>query len=473
MTYRKLSFCLFSFVSLEWPVLAGAQTTASSSPASLLQEAAPEKEAYEQAQEPDLPALEAGNLFPPGKGKSLSYWDGLVGHASIEAGATGNPWTRSGRNFGQYFADQANTGTLNQILVSLSHPVTPIGKGYGIGFVMEMLYGSDARVDPTLGMGDGVLKGRYQWVPTQAHVDFHVPWAFRHGIDIQVGQIYGLMGVEGIPALARPFYSYNYGSDYIVPFETVGIVATMHVSRNTDFILGIDSGNASTFGNATLNKQPKGYIGVAFNNLMDKKMNIRAIAHLGPAGNSGNPYTDANGWTSAGIGPDANKLMQYNADISLTYRFTEKLSVTGEALFDRDESIKDTAYGFTSYVAWDMLKNLTLNFRGEVFRDNTGGVITQFIGNTSYRRYLRNRPYVYYSAPPTTYGELTVGVSWRPPLINDHLGSGKFTLRPEIRLDKSLNGTRPFNQSATVLNPVVTNGTNNMFWFGCDAVLSF
>ncbi|WP_062339661.1 outer membrane beta-barrel protein [Zymomonas mobilis] len=477
MRYYTLSFCfgccLIGMVGVQSPALAEVQTgDTPTPPAELLQKAAPDKADYEQSQDPDLPALEAGNLFHS-KGGKLSYWDGLVGHAMIEGGANGNPVTHSGRNFGQYFTDKSNTGTLNQITASISHPVTPIGKGYGIGFVVEMLYGSDARVDPTLGMGDGTLKGGYQWAPTQAHIDVHTPWLFKHGIDFQIGQMYGLMGVEGIPALARPFYSYNYSSDYIVPFETVGIVATMHVSRDIDFLLGIDSGNASTFGNATVNKQPKGYAGLVFKNLMDNKMTIRAISHLGPAGNSGTAVTSADGWTSAGIGSAANKLMQYNVEVSMSYRFTDKVTFTEDIIVDRDESIRDTAYGFTSYVAWDLRKNLTLNFRGEIFRDNTGGVITQFIGSDSYRSYLRNRLYAYYSAPATTYGELTAGVSWKPPVINDHLGKGTFTLRPELRLDRSLNGTHPFNRSASVMNPVVTNGTRNMFWVSCDAILSF
>lgn len=35
----------------------------------------------------------------------------------------------------------------------------------------------------------------------------------------------------------------------------------------------------------------------------------------------------------------------------------------------------------------------------------------------------RPRPYFYYGAPPTTYGALTIGVAYRPPFINRHLGA--------------------------------------------------
>ncbi|OAG75943.1 hypothetical protein Amal_03047 [Acetobacter malorum] len=47
----------------------------------------------------DMPKLHVGNLFHPKPGHKLTYWDGLEGHLSVEAGISGNPWTRSGRNF--------------------------------------------------------------------------------------------------------------------------------------------------------------------------------------------------------------------------------------------------------------------------------------------------------------------------------------------------------------------------------------
>lgn len=421
----------------------------------------------------DAPKPHVGNLFHPKNGVATSYWDGLEGHLSVEAGITGNPWTRSGRNFGQYYNDRANTITMNQIMGSLSHPVTDVGGGYGIGFVLEAMYGSDARYDPTIGMGERAISGLYQWAPTQVHLDAHLPWIFRHGIDMQIGQMYGLMGAEGTPALARPFYTFNYASDYIVPFQTVGIVATLHLTKHMDWILGIDAGNSTTFGASGNNNKAKGYFGFAFNHLLDGKLDIHAVGRFGPEGNNGRPVTSPDGWSSSGIGSAANHLMQYNGDIMATYHLNSKLSVTVDGTYLHDDATRDDVYGVTSYLAWDIKPWLTLNMRGEVFRDNTGGTVSEYASTTSYTRSLSNRPYSYYAAPPTTYGELTVGASYRPEFVNKHLGLGKFTIRPEVRLDKSLNGTRPFNQAGTQQNPIVTNGTNNMLWFNCDAVWAF
>ncbi|GAN67949.1 outer membrane beta-barrel protein [Acetobacter orleanensis] len=421
----------------------------------------------------DMPKLQAGNLFHPEGGHKLSYWDGLQGHFSIEAGIAGNPWTRSGRNFAQYYADRANTVTLNQIMGSLSHPVTSVGGGYGIGFVLEAMYGSDARFDPTIGMASDSLHSLYQWAPTQAHLDVHMPWLFRHGIDVQIGQMYGLMGVEGTPAQARPFYTFNYASDYIVPFETVGIVATMHLAKHADWIVGIDTGNSVTFGKYGNNNKPKGYFGFTFNHLLDGKLDMHAIGRFGPQGNNGRTLISPDGLASAGVGPEANRKMQYNGNIMAAYHVNKAVTVTVDAVYLHDDLTRDDAYGITTYLAWAIHPWLTLNARGEIYRDNTGGITAQYASLTSYTRSLSNKPYPYYVAPPTTYGELTVGAAYQPQFINRRLGLGALTIRPEIRLDKSLNGTHPFNQAGTVSNPVVNNGTNNMLWFSCDATWAF
>ncbi|WP_408736916.1 outer membrane beta-barrel protein [Acetobacter conturbans] len=414
-----------------------------------------------------------GNIFHPKAGKALSYWDGLVGHLTAEVGIAGNPWTRSARNFGQFYVDRANTVTMNQIMGSLSHPVTNIGDGYGFGFNFEVMYGSDARFDPTIGMGDGSLHGLYQWVPTQAHVDFHMPWLLKRGIDIQLGQMYGLLGSEGTPALARPFYTFNYASDYIVPFQVIGIYTTLHLNKYVDWVLGIDAGNSTSFGQAGNNSRPKGTFGFAFNNLLDGKLSFHLLGHFGPQGNNGVSRTSPYGWVSAGVGKLANKEMQYNGDILVSYKLNKKMTVTVDGTYLHDDLLRDDAYGVTTYFAYDLNPNLTFNARGEIFRDNTGGIITEYSSFNSFTQAVSNEPYPYYNAMPTTYGALTVGVTYRPDFINKHVSFGQFTIRPEVRLDKSLNGTRPFNQAGTVQNPVVNNGTNNMLWFNCDVIWAF
>lgn len=206
---------------------------------------------------------------------------------------------------------------------------------------------------------------------------------------------------------------------------------------------------------------------------MDGKLDVHAIGHFGPQGNNGRTIVSPTGWVSAGIGKQANSLMQYNADVMATYHINDKMTVSVDGTYLHDDSLRDDAYGVTTYFSYDIHPWLTFNARGEVFRDNTGGVITEYSSFNSLTQALSNQPFPYYNALPTTYGELTVGVAYRPEFVNKRLALGGFTIRPEIRLDKSLNGTHPFNQAGTVQNPTVNNGTNNMLWFSCDATWSF
>lgn len=422
---------------------------------------------------PALPATHQGNLLHPSGGSAPGYWSGLEGHISAEAGIAGNPWTRSARNLGQFYTDRANTVTLNQIIGSISHPVTSIGAGYGLGFVAEIMYGSDARFDPTLGMADKALSGLYQVAPTQAHIDLHTPWIVPRGIDFKFGQIYGLMGAEGTPATSRPFYTFDYASNLLVPFQTVGIVSTTHLASHLDWILGIDAGNSTTFGGAGNNSRPKGYIGFSFDHLLRGKLDGHVIGHFGPQGNNGPTTVSPAGWTSAGIGKAADHKMFYNGDILLTYHIRETVSATLDATYLHDEITRDDTYGVTGYLAWKISSSLDLNLRGEVFRDNTGTMVTAYVSTTSYGNMLRNAPYPHYGTLPTTYGALTAGVTYTPQIVNRHLGHGRFMLRPEIRLDRSLNGTSPFNRAATVEDPVVRDGTSDMLLFSCDAIWTF
>ena len=420
----------------------------------------------------------AGNIFHHKPGAPYSYWDSLEGHLTFESGIAGNPWTTSGRNFGQYYDDRANTVTINQIMGSLFHPVEDVGHGYGIGFTLETLYGSDARFDPTAGIASDAIHSVYQWIPTQAHLDVKFPWMFKRGIDTQIGLMYGQLDSEGTPALARPFYTVNYATDYISPFETVGVSSTLHITRTMDILLDIDAGDSVTFGRYGNNKRPKGYFGLLWNDLLDGRLDFHIIGRFGPEGNNGPTYRSGP-WTSAGVGPIANDKMQYNGDFLLRYRINNKTRVALNGTFLLDDLTNEDAFGFTSYLAYDINPLLTFNARAEVFRDNNGGAIVEYVGPTSYTRYLINRPYPYYAAPPTTYGELTAGVTYKPEFINKRIkGYGKFFLRPEIRIDKSLNGTRPFNKAAipTAANnydPIVRDGTNNMLWFSCDAVWAY
>jgi hypothetical protein len=73
-----------------------------------------------------------------------------------------------------------------------------------------------------------------------------------------------------------------------------------------------------------------------------------------------------------------------------------------------------------------------------------------------------------YAAPggSTTYGALTLGVTYKPtlpPWISGVL------IRPEIRWDHAFTNNDPFNNNP----PADNKGTDNSFTFGTDAVITF
>ncbi len=116
---------------------------------------------------------------------------------------------------------------------------------------------------------------------------------------------------------------------------------------------------------------------------------------------------------------------------------------------------------FLSYV---VSPSVTFNYRGEIYRDNNNAMVATFMGNNSYMNAISGHGASnLYPGPGghgTTYGELTLGFNYHPDLGK---GVRVFALRPEIRFDRSLNNTHPFN-----------GGRNNgMFTFGGDAMIGF
>ena len=60
----------------------------------------------------------------------------------------------------------------------------------------------------------------------------------------------------------------------------------------------------------------------------------------------------------------------------------------------------------------------------------------------------------------TTYGAVTLGVNIKPPMPKPAAG---LVIRPELRFDRALNGTRSFNDSRD----------RNQFTVGIDVLITF
>ena len=400
-------------------------------------------------------------------GSDLSHWLSdvtLIGQ--IEGGIMANPARPNpGYNFGDFLADHANQVQLNQAEFTLSKAIDPSKNTYQIGFTLEGLYGSDARYYHLVGVSDQEWKARYQLIPAQAHVDVHLPWLTSGGLDMQAGILQAPMGVEGLDPASRAFYTLAYTSEYSVPFQHVGAMFNWHVTPILDVTFGIDTGNQTTFGSSDNNDKPAGYFGFNLNNLLGGKLRIVELSRVGPEDVWRGSFTISR--------YEANHAQRFWNDINATYQVNDKLSLTAEFNYLHDEGVRGIgargqfagtdAESFVSFLSYKINKDFTFNYRGEIYRDNNNSLVASFRGNNSYMNAIAGRPADLVpgaSGHGTTYGDLSLNVAYRPDL-GHHVRV--FQLRPEIRFDRALNSTSPFN-----------GGRNNgMFTFGGDAVIGF
>lgn len=105
-----------------------------------------------------------------------------------------------------------------------------------------------------------------------------------------------------------------------------------------------------------------------------------------------------------------------------------------------------------------MNDRLDLVVRGEVWRDQQGFFVAAFPGNKDFVNIQRGFPAQSISGGRTTYGALTFGVNYKPALLPALEG---MVVRPEVRYDRSLNDTDPFD------------GSKDQFTFGADVIIPF
>lgn len=377
-----------------------------------------------------------------------SWADTITLNEQIEAGVIFNPERpRDGLNFGDIYTDHANQPQLNQVLVTLARPTNPNATGYDFGFDLQLMYGSDVRANHYLGQFDRLITQRYQLGIIQANLLAHLPWFTSGGVDVKAGEFPSIMGLETLDPSTNPFYTHSFIYNWGVTFFHTGIITTTHLNSTVDLYLGVDSGNTTTLGGGDNNDEPAGYVGIGLNNLFNNKVTILATAHIGPE----QPLR---------ADPNANGDMRYYADILTTYHVNDKLTSNTELNYIKDDFGRAEAYGAAQYFSYPLSPTVTGNIRGEVWRDNSGFFVVNFLDNLGFVKSEAGFPTPAEFARPTTYSEFTLGVSWKPPMPKP---IKLFMVRPEIRYERSLNDSRPFNNQTT----------NGSFLFGGDMVLGF
>jgi hypothetical protein len=360
---------------------------------------------HTRAQDATTPALVSASPSPAAAASAPKSWENTIKlSAQFEAGIAGNPAGPSdGLNFGQLYTDKANQFELDQILLTAERDIDPSTTGFAWGFKFQLLYGSDGRYTQLLGEMNHAFDSRYQLAFPEADFSFHLPVLTSGGVDLKVGQYPSPIGYETIDPKNNPFYTHSYIYNFGVPTEQTGSYAVLHVSPLLDIYGGADTGENTTFGGGDNNNAAAGLAGFGLNNLLGDKLTILALSHFGPE----NPTRTV---------PNANAAFRYENDVVLTYKANDKLSFTTELNYIRDDAFHADGYGAAQYASYALSDQLTLNGRIEVWRDDKGFYVAGFPGNHSFVYSELGLPTTTIAAAPTTYSELTVGVTYKPGL---------------------------------------------------------
>jgi hypothetical protein len=371
--------------------------------------------------------------------------------AQLEAGITANPdQPGSGINFGHLFTDKANQPVLNQLLVTAEQPLDTNATDYAVGFRVQGMFGTDARYTHFLGELDRDIAERTQLDIVEAWANIHTPWLTDGGVDFKVGQFVTYLGSEYIDPSQNVFYSKSYIYNFGLPLKHTGVMAITHVGPTLDIYTGVDTGVNTSLGDGDNNSAFAFQGGFGLNNLAGGKLTVSALTHIG----------QENACLNAPANVRCNSDFRYLNDVVLTYKATDKWTFVTELNYIRDDAFKADGYGIAQYATYAVNDTLSVSGRAEVWRDAENFFVAGFPGNRDFVNFERGFPLqkaLVTASGPTTYGEFTFGLNFKPQ-VN---GLQSTMIRPEIRYDRALNGTAPFSDGTS----------DGQFTFGLDFIL--
>jgi len=389
-----------------------------------------------EADSSDAPIELAQTVPAPGQPAAPAAWaDTLTVGGHLEAGITGNPDAPADRrNFGRLFDDHANIPVVNQLWGTIQRLTDPHAAGWDFGFKIDAVFGTDARFLHLYNQFDHAIDSSYQLALYDASALIHVPGVGEGGTDVMVGVFGSPLGFEQADPTANSgfsFYSHSYISNFGVPSQHTGFLTTTHITSVIDLIFGLDTGANAWLGEGGLNNDTvlHGIAGLGLN--LDNLM-LSGFTHIGPE----NPENV--------FGAAANSGLRYMNDFFLTWKVNDKVTLNTELNYVHDDLLKASGYGGAQYFAYAINDILTFGVRGEIWRDNNGAFVASFKNPFDFinsERGLPTSPGGVVGGGRTTYGELTLGLNIKPPVPKAFQG---FVIRPELRFDDALNGTKPF-----------------------------
>ena len=362
----------------------------------------------------------------------------------IDGGITFNLDTpRDNQNFGRLFDDRANEPLLNQAVINFERVLAAQPGEFDWGFKAQFMFGSDARYIHSLGLLDSVMKtSLYQPDIVEAYVSLHLSLLTERGVDVKLGKWVTLEGAETIDPRTNVFYSHTYIFNFGIPFNHTGALFTVHTTNWLDLMAGVTRGvNTSVEDN---NDSPAFDGGVGLN-LNEGKLVVSASTHIGPET------------------PNNNSALRYLNDITVTWKIRDKLTSITDMNYARDDLANADGFGVAQYFTYAITDKVTAKIRGEIWRDDKGFFVAQFADPHDPVRALDGEATIdprTIGGGRTTYGALTVGLDIKPAVPKPLTG---LTIRPELRVDHSLNGTRSFNDSKD----------QTLFTAAVDAIITF
>lgn len=361
----------------------------------------------------------------------------------IETGFTGNFDTpEDNQNFGRLLDDRSNELVMNQAVINFEREFEKADE-FDWGLRLQLLFGTDARYLRSLGMRYHQAEtGEYQGDVPEVFLRLHLPVITEGGVDVVIGKFVTLAGVETVDPRPNLFYSHTYIFNFGLPTNHTGVLFTLHADKTLDLNAGITRGvNTSVEDN---NDAP-GFHG-GFNwKLNDDKVGILAATHIGPESS------------------DNDSDLRFISDIAFTWKIHDQLTSITEVNYVRDDGADADAYGAAQYLTYKFNETISASIRGEVWRDDKAFYVAQYADPLDPFRSSNGRATIdprTIAGGRTTYCALTIGLDINIPVPKPLAG---LRIRPELRVDRSMNENEVFNDSRD----------DRMFTAALDALLTF
>jgi hypothetical protein len=293
-----------------------------------------------------------------------------------------------------------NQFTLNALKVVIDRPFA--ADKLDAGFHADLLLGQNASVIQASGMRLGE-----QGDLTQLYVTLNAPTPNGNGVQLKVGKVATLLGLEVIEDPLNPNWSIGNLFSFVENFTAVGASVEHRFSRLLDVQLRlVDGWDVAADNNTGLSFM--GRVGLA----PDSLSTVALVGYVGPEA------TDSHA-------------KRYGGEVLLSRRLTSRLSASLQADYGREDAIVPTTaaedgptrsadwWGAGAWLTVDLLPTLGLALRGDVVDDRHGVRSNGFLFPTFAER------------PGTRHrfssGTVTLNVkSWANVLV-----------RPELRYDRS------------------------------------